>query len=205
MSSKTFFAQFSAAIVCIAAFCGTANADFFIDNFTQLDDAAPGSTAIGSNGITVEVTDTTGTGTATTFDDVNNRYVFQTANIGDSFTVSYDWAGIFDDLLSTSANELTESPVSFFGDWTMTIDTGVGAPASYGPSIPTILPSAIALDNATELTYTFTYDGGSPFPFGGIGSFGGPANPLFATPEPTSLIMFGTAGLVLLSRRRRRQ
>jgi len=205
MTSKTLIARFSAAAVCFFAFCGTVNADFFIDNFSQLDDVSAGSTSIGSNGITVEVTDTTGTATATTIDDVNNRYVFQAANIGDSFTISYDWAGIFDDLLSTSANELTASPVSFFGNWTMTIDTGVGAPASFGPSIPTFLPSAIALDNATELTYTFTYDGGSPFPFGGVGSFGGPANPLFATPEPTSLIMFGTAGLVLLSRRRRRQ
>ena len=136
---------------------------------------------------------------------IKNTTPLLTPNIGDSFTVKYDWAGIFNDLQSTSGNELIASPISFFGDWTMTIDTGVGTPATYGPSLPTFLPSAIALDNATELTYTFTYDGGSPFPFGGLGSFGGPSNPLFATPEPTSLIMFGTAGLVLLSRRRRRQ
>ena len=67
----------------------------------------------------------------------------------------------------------------------------------------TILASPIALDNATELTYTFTYDGGSPVGFG-IGSLGGTANALFATPEPTAFLMLGTAGLIVLSRRRRR-
>lgn len=191
------------ALLLSTLLCSTAQADFFIDNFTVLDDVGGGATSIGSNGITVEVTDNTGTTTATTLDDFNNRYVFTANNIGDSFTVSYDWAGVFDDLQSVTGNQLTESPLSFFGDWTMTIDTGLGAPATFGPTIPTILGTPIDLDNATELTYTFTYNGGSPLPFG-IGTLGGPSNPLFATPEPTAFMMLGTAGLIVLSRRRRK-
>lgn len=187
------------ALLCTVLFCSSANADFFIDNFTKLDAVGGGATSIGSNGITVSVTNTSGT---TIVDDAGNQYIFQ-ANSGDSFTVSYDWAGIFNDLQSVSGNQLVSSPVSFFGDWTMEIDTGVGSPTNFGPSIPTILPAAIDLDNATELTYTFTYNGGSPLGFG-VGAFGGTANPLFATPEPTAFFMLGSAGVILVSRRRRK-
>ena len=191
------------ALLLTGLLCSTAQADFFIDNFSILDDVGGGATSIGSSGITVEVTDTTGTTTATALDAANSRYLFTPNNIGDSFVVSYDWAGVFDDLQSVSGTQLTQSPVAFFGDWTLTIDTGVGTPASFGPAIPTILSTPIELDNATELTYTFTYNGGSPLPTG-FGTFGGPANPLFATPEPTAFMMLGTAGLIVLSRRRRK-
>lgn len=195
MKLKSFIALF-----CTVLFCSTANAEFYIDNFTTLDAVGGGATSIGSNGITVSVTDTAGT---TIADDVGNQYIFQANNIGDSFTVSYDWAGVFNSLQSVSGNQLSSSPVSFFGNWTMAIDTGVGSPTTFSPSIPTILPVAIDLDNATELTYTFTYNGGSPLGFG-VGAFGGTANPLFATPEPTAFFMLGSAGVILVSRRRRK-
>ena len=147
------------ALLFTALLSSNAQADFFIDNFSVLDNVGGPATSIGSNGITVAVTDNTGTTTATISDDTNNRYNFRADNVGDSFVVSYNFAGVFDDLQSVSGNQLTESPVTFFGDWTMTIDTGVGTPVAFGPSIPTILPNPIDLDDATELTFTFTYNG----------------------------------------------
>ena len=193
------------ALLFTVLLCSNAQADFLIDNFTVLDDVGGPATSIGSNGITVAVSDNTGTTTATNSDDDNNRYTFTANNVGDSFVVSYDFGGIFDDLQSVSGNLLTRSPVSFFGDWTMTIDTGLGTPATFGPTIPTNLPTPIELDNATELTYTFTFNGGDPFGAGfGFGTFGGPSNPLFATPEPTTFSMLGMAGLIVLFPRRRR-
>ncbi len=190
------------ALLLTILFCGTAQADFFVDNFSILDEVGGGATSIGSNGISVEVTDNTGTTTGTVLDDVSSRYIFTANNIGDSFVVSYDWAGVFDDLQSVSGLQLTQSPVGFFGNWTLTIDTGVGTPVALGPTIPTLLGTPIELDDATELTYTFTYNGGSPLGFG-IGSLGGTSNPLFATPEPTAFMMLGVAGLIMASRRRR--
>ena len=189
------------ALLLTGLLCSNAQAEFFIDNFSILDQVGGGPTAIGSNGITVAVSDNTGTTTATLSD--SNRYSFIANNIGDEFVVSYDWAGVFGDLQSISGLQLTQSPLNFFGDWTVSINTGVGASVELDPTASTILASPIALDNATELTYTFTYDGGSPLAFG-IGSLGGTANALFATPEPTAFLMLGTAGLIVLSRRRRR-
>ena len=189
------------ALLLTGLLCSNAQAEFFIDNFSILDQVGGGPTAIGSNGITVAVSDNTGTTTATLSD--NNRYSFIANNIGDEFVVSYDWAGVFGDLQSISGLQLTQSPLNFIGDWTVSINTGVGAPVELNAAASTILASPIALDNATELTYTFTYDGGSPVGFG-IGSLGGTANALFATPEPTAFLMLGTAGLIVLSRRRRR-
>ena len=189
------------ALLLTGLLCSNAQAEFFIDNFSILDQVGGGPTAIGSNGITVAVSDNTGTTTATLSD--SNRYSFIANNIGDEFVVSYDWAGVFGDLQSISGLQLTQSPLNFFGDWTVSINTGVGASVELDPTASTILASPIALDNATELTYTFTYDGGSPVGFG-IGSLGGTANALFATPEPTAFLMLGTAGLIVLSRRRRR-
>lgn len=189
------------ALLLTGLLCSNAQAEFFIDNFSILDQVGGGPTAIGSNGITVAVSDNTGTTTATLSD--SNRYSFIANNIGDEFVVSYDWAGVFGDLQSISGLQLTQSPLNFIGDWTVSINTGVGAPVELNAAASTILASPIALDNATELTYTFTYDGGSPLAFG-IGSLGGTANALFATPEPTAFLMLGTAGLIVLSRRRRR-
>ena len=189
------------ALLLTGLLCSNAQAEFFIDNFSILDQVGGGPTAIGSNGITVAVSDNTGTTTATLSD--NNRYSFIANNIGDEFVVSYDWAGVFGDLQSISGLQLTQSPLNFIGDWTVSINTGVGAPVELNAAASTILASPIALDNATELTYTFTYDGGSPVGFG-IGSLSGTANALFATPEPTAFLMLGTAGLIVLSRRRRR-
>ncbi len=189
------------ALLLTGLLCSNAQAEFFIDNFSILDQVGGGPTAIGSNGITVAVSDNTGTTTATLSD--SNRYSFIANNIGDEFVVSYDWAGVFGDLQSISGLQLTQSPLNFIGDWTVSINTGVGAPVELNAAASTILASPIALDNATELTYTFTYDGGSPVGFG-IGSLGGTANALFATPEPTAFLMLGTAGLIVLSRRRRR-
>ena len=195
------------ALLLTGLLCSSAQADFFIDNFSILDDVGGGATSIGSSGITVAVTDNTGTTTATVSDAVNSRYFFTANNVGDSFVVSYDWAGVFNDLQSVSGLQLTQSPLNFFGDWDLTIDTGVSS-TSFGPTIPTILATPIDLDNATELTYTFTYNGGGiPTPSGsvfGVGTLGGPSNPLFATPEPTAFMMLGTAGLIVLSRRRRK-
>ena len=189
------------ALLLTGLLCSNAQAEFFIDNFSILDQVGGGPTAIGSNGITVAVSDNTGTTTATLSD--SNRYSFIANNIGDEFVVSYDWAGVFGDLQSISGLQLTQSPLNFIGDWTVSINTGVGAPVELNAAASTILASPIALDNATELTYTFTYDGGSPVGFG-IGSLGGTANALFATPVPTAFLMLGTAGLIVLSRRRRR-
>ena len=189
------------ALLLTGFLCSNAQAEFFIDNFSILDQVGGGPTAIGSNNITVAVSDNTGTTTATLSD--SNRYSFIANNIGDEFVVSYDWAGVFGDLQSISGLQLTQSPLNFIGDWTVSINTGVGAPVELNAAASTILASPIALDNATELTYTFTYDGGSPVGFG-IGSLGGTANALFATPEPTAFLMLGTAGLIVLSRRRRR-
>ncbi|MEL7500611.1 MAG: PEP-CTERM sorting domain-containing protein [Planctomycetota bacterium] len=191
-----------AALAIAFVTCSSANAEFYIDNFSILDtvnDASP--TSIGSNGITVEVT-----GPGVSLDPVNTRYVFNAANIGDTFRVRYDWTGVFNDLQSVSGNQLESIAIgAFFGNWTMSIDTGVGGPSFYGPALPTILPSAIGLDDATELTFEFTYDGGSPIPGGvGVGTWGGLNNPLFATPEPTGLVMLGGVGLVGLMRRRRK-
>ena len=189
------------ALLLTGLLCSNAQAEFFIANFSILDQVGGGPTAIGSNGITVAVSDNTGTTNATLSD--SNRYSFIANNIGDEFVVSYDWAGVFGDLQSISGLQLTQSPLNFIGDWTVSINTGVGAPVELNAAASTILASPIALDNATELTYTFTYDGGSPLAFG-IGSLGGTANALFATPEPTAFLMLGTAGLIVLSRRRRR-
>ena len=191
------------ALLLTGLLCSTAQADFFIDNFSVLDDVGGGATSIGSNGITVAVTDTIGAGSSTVVDDVNSQYQFTANNAGDTFVVSYDWAGVFGDLQSVSGLQLTQSPSNFFGDWTLTIDTGVSISAPLDPTISTISP--IDLDDATELTYTFTYNGGSSLPLGfGFGTFGGTSNPLFATPEPTAFMMLGTAGLIVLSRRRRK-
>ena len=195
------------ALLLTGLLCSTAQADFFIDNFSILDDVGGGATSIGSSGISVEVTDSVGAGSSTVVDDVNNQYVFTANNIGDTFVVSYDWAGVFGDLASVSGLQLTQSPLNFFGDWTLTIDTGVSISAPLDPTISTISP--IDLDDATELTYTFTYNGGGLAlpPSGdviGLGTFGGTSNSLFATPEPTAFMMLGTAGLIVLSRRRRK-
>ena len=193
------------ALLLTGLLCSTAQADFFIDNFSILDAVGGGPTSIGSNGISVDVTESIGPGSSTVADDVNSQYVFTANNIGDSFTVSYDWTGNFNDLQSVSGLQLTQSPLNFFGDWTLTIDTGVSTSAPLDPTIPSFLDTPIDLDNATELTYTFTFNGGSPSPLGfGFGTFGGPSNPLFATPEPTAFMMLGTAGLIVLSRRRRK-
>ena len=195
------------ALLLTGLLCSTAQADFFIDNFSVLDDVGGGATSIGSNGITVAVTDTIGAGSSTVVDDVNSQYQFTANNAGDTFVVSYDWAGVFGDLQSVSGLQLTQSPLNFFGDWTLTIDTGVSISAPLDPTISTISP--IDLDDATELTYTFTYNGGGLAlpPSGdviGLGTFGGTSNSLFATPEPTAFMMLGTAGLIVLSRRRRK-
>lgn len=193
--------RFLLALLLTALLCSTAQAEFFIDNFTILDDIGGGPTSIGSNGITVNVSDGTGTTTVT------DRYSFITNNVDDTFVVSYDWDGVLGDLQSISGLQLSQLPVGFVGDWNVTIDTGVGTPLTLGPAIPTVLASPIELDNATELTFTFTYLGGGVSlggPVFGVGTFGGPANALFATPEPTAFLMLGTAGLIVLSRRRRR-
>ena len=193
------------ALLLTGLLCSTAQPDFFIDNFSVLDDVGGGATSIGSNGITVAVTDTIGAGSSTVVDDVNSQYQFTANNAGDTFVVSYDWAGVFGDLQSVSGLQLTQSPLNFFGDWTLSINTGVSTSGPFDPTIPTFLGTPIDLDNATELTYTFTYNGGSSLPLGfGFGTFGGTSNPLFATPEPTAFMMLGTAGLIVLSRRRRK-
>ena len=193
------------ALLLTGLLCSTAQADFFIDNFSVLDDVGGGATSIGSNGITVAVTDTIGAGSSTVVDDVNSQYQFTANNAGDTFVVSYDWAGVFGDLQSVSGLQLTQSPLNFFGDWTLSINTGVSTSGPFDPTIPTFLGTPIDLDNATELTYIFTYNGGSSLPLGfGFGTFGETSNPLFATPEPTAFMMLGTAGLIVLSRRRRK-
>lgn len=200
MQNSTILRAFGFTVASILILAGQANAEFYIDNFTIRDNPNDATaTSIGSNGITVEVT-----GPGVTTDPINRRYVFSTTNIGDTFRVRYDWSGNFDDLQSVSGNMLERIPIgAFFGDWTMSIDTGVGSPNIYGPALPTILPTAIALDNATELTFEFRYDGGSPIPGGtGLGTWGGLSNPLFATPEPTSGMMLGVLGLMMLQRRR---
>lgn len=193
------------ALLFTTLLCSNAQADFFIDNFSILDDVGGGATSIGSNGITVSVSDNTGTTTATTASDDFNAYLFVPNNVGDALTISYDFPGVFNDLQSVSGNLLTESPASFFGNFTLDIDTGVGTPVSFGSTVPTILGTPIELDDATELTFTFTYNGGPTI--GGLpafGTFGGVSNPLFATPEPTTFVMLGMAGLIVASRRRRR-
>ena len=94
------------ALLLTGLLCSNAQAEFFIDNFSILDQVGGGPTAIGSNGITVAVSDNTGTTTATLSD--SNRYSFIANNIGDEFVVSYDWAGVFGDLQSISGLQLTQ-------------------------------------------------------------------------------------------------
>jgi hypothetical protein len=185
------------AVLCTMLFCCSAQAEFYIDNFTTLDAVGGGSTPIGSNGISVEISNSGGT---TTVDNSLQQYQFLATTAGDSFTVSYDWTGLFDSLQSVSGNELSTIPVGLFGTWTMEVDTGASS-----TTIPATaaLGSPIALDNATQLDFTFTYVSGSVFGFSGV-TFGGASQPLFATPEPTAFFMLGTAGVILLSRRRRR-
>ena len=177
-----------------------------IDNFLILDEVGGEATTIrpiGQNPLTVAVSDNTGTTTATESDDENDRYVFTANNVGDSFVISYDFDGVFNDLQSISGNQLSAIPASFVGDFTLAIDTGVGDPTTFERTVPSILPTPIELDDATELTFTFTYTGNSPLDFG-IGTFGGTGNALFATPEPTAFMMLGTAGLIVLFPRRRK-
>ena len=200
MKRFSILALLFTALLFTALLSSNAQADFLIDGFSVLDDIGGPATSIGSNGISVAVSDNTGT---TVADDDNDYYFLQAFNAGDSLVISYDWAGVFDDLQSISGNQLEELPVDFFGNWTTTIDTGVGTPSVFGPSVPTVLATPIELDDATELTFTFTYNGGSPLGFG-VGTFGGTSNPLFATPEPTAFLMLGTAGLIVLFPRRRK-
>ena len=56
------------ALLLTGLLCSTAQADFFIDNFSILDDVGGGATSIGSSGITVEVTDSVGAGSSTVAD-----------------------------------------------------------------------------------------------------------------------------------------
>ena len=192
------------ALLFTALLCSNAQADFLIDDFTILDDAGGPATSIGSDGITVAVTDSVSPTSMTVSDDQNDRYLFVANAIGDSFVVSYDFGGVFSDLQPSTGNLLTQAPADFlFGGWTLAIDTDVSEPVVLGSTTPTILPTSIALDNATELNFTFTYNGDSPIGVG-IASFGGTSNPLFATPEPTAFMMLGTAGLIVLFPRRRR-
>ena len=188
--------------------CNTAQADFIIDNFRILDDIGGSATSIGGSGITVAVSanfapsnNPNGTSTVVADDD-NDRYFFQAFNAGDTLVISYDFDGIFNDLQSVSGNQLSTLPANFFGDFTTTIDTGVET-LVFDDNVPSVLAPPIDIDDATELTFTFTYNGGSPVGFG-VGTFGGTVNPLFATPEPTAFLMLGTAGLIVLFPRRRR-
>ena len=134
--------------------------------------------------------------------DDNDRYFFQAFNPGDSLVISYDFDGVFNDLQSVSGNQLSQLPTDFFGDFTTTIDTGVET-VVIDTTVPSVLLDPIDIDDATELTFTFTYNGGSPLGFG-VGTFGGTSNELFATPEPTAFAMLGMAGLIVLFPRRRR-
>ena len=194
-----FLARSVALALAALVFSTPVQAEFFIDNFQVLDVANDASPTSLSSGISVEVS-----GPGVALDPSNDRYVFNAANIGDTFTVRYDWAGVFDDLQSISGLELDRLAIgAFFGDWSLTIDTGIST-HSFGPALPTILTSPIALDNATELTFEFEYTGGSPIPTGGVGTWGGLSNPLFATPEPTGLLLLGSVGVVGLLQRRRR-
>lgn len=191
--------SFLLALILALGFSLPCHGEFFIDNFVKLDNPNDASATYLTSGISVEVS-----GSGVTQDFANDRYIFTADNIGDSFRVQYTWSGVFDDLQSISGLELDRLVGTFFGNWTLTVNTGVGVPTVIGPSIPTNLGTSIALDDATELTFDFVYDGGSPFPGGtGIGTWGGVANPLFATPEPTGAIMLGVVGLVAMARRRR--
>jgi hypothetical protein len=180
------------SLAVVFALCCSANADFIIDDFNGVD-ADPvnmnGPFDMGS-GIFVDVTSSGGT--AFSLDGFG--YGVTGATGGDSFSVAYTWASNFGgNISSVLGNEIVSIPTAFSVlGWNTTVDTGAGAVAYNSGDV-------IAMDAATQLTFSFTSLGG---PLGATGSFGGAA--LVATPEPTALMMLGSvAGFGLIRRRRR--
>ena len=196
--------KFAFSLLALVLFCGVSNADFIIDDFgigDNPDDALANVTSP-NPGISIEVTSTDGTASYT---GGINVYSYA-ADPGESLTIRYDWAGVYEDIpgtkgLDDGANSRSLASVPFgdpFGpvsDWTLSIFNGTST--TNIASIPSFFPPYV-LTGATELELTFTYVGAGV----GFGQFGGSS--LIATPEPTSMIMFGSVAAFGLARRRRK-
>ena len=187
----------------VLACSSSAHAEFLIDAFNAPVTAGSGPSVVQTqNGISLEVT----TNAPAAFNiDSNNTYQLGfisgggalAAGNGDFVTFTYTWGGgTFDSLQSISGLQLESLPSNVIGDWDLDIDLGSG---SFNGLDPSVALTPIALDNATQLSLTYTVTGPAGFlDFGGIG------NTLFATPEPTSLLMLGGLGAFALARRRKR-
>ena len=125
-------------------------------------------------------------------------YSFQ-ATAGDSFNLLYEWAGFFQDLPDSNTFIIDTIPlaaiVGNLADWTLSLDTD--ADSFVGTASSDLNPNLQLLD-AEFLDLTFTYNGTGT----GIIGFGGAD--LVANPEPTSFLMLGSVGLLMLNRRRKK-
>ncbi|MEM6691733.1 MAG: PEP-CTERM sorting domain-containing protein [Planctomycetota bacterium] len=193
------------SITANTVFCCCSFAAITLDPFTVLDQPNDFASTPIIPGVSVEVADNNG---GSVPEDIQDRYVFNAPNIGDTFVARYDWAGTFGSLFASDRLSLERVPIgAFLGNWSMFIDNGTGSPELFpGPALPTVLPSPLDLQNSTFLQFTFTYLGGSPLPSGGVGTFGGIGNPLaIAVPEPTSFAVLAGLGSVVAVRRRQRR
>lgn len=190
------------ALATLAFLVSGAQADFLIDNFSNLDtpnDMAASAANPNGGFVTVEAFSSGGT---LAIQPANDLYTFG-ATTGESFTLLYDWAGLYENVPGASIGgkieRIEDIPLGIlFGslnDWVMTIDRGAAGSNSYTASSNIYGESLIGAD---QLAFTFEYTGAgaSVILFGGAD--------LIATPEPTSLMMLGSVAVVGLVRRRRR-
>lgn len=192
------------SLIAALAFCAQTNADFLIDDFVTLDVANDAATQLvysaGGGDIFVEVSSTGGTVITN-----GSGYTATAFTTGDTFTVSYTWSTpTFDDLQGTSGLELASIPQGFAPDWNLDISLD-GVTNAYSGSAIGAPGGSIALDTATELTFSYTWTAATTPVFGASGFFGSVGSaPLFATPEPTTFAMLGSVAVLGLVRRRRR-
>lgn len=189
----------SLAVLTAMMLCSQASADFIIDDFQQLDLSNDGNAtlvhAAGGGNIFLEVTST---GAADAVDGGGGTYVVSGGAANDTVTFLYTWdTATFNDLQSVSGNQLPAVPFGYVGSWSLDVDTGVGT-TNFAVAPLGLFGTPIELDDATQLELTFTFNGGLNF-----AQYGGLANPLIATPEPTAALMLGSALCFGMVRRRR--
>lgn len=213
------------ALAMLLAVSGTAKAEFLIDNFRSSVEINNGSQlirSIGNQNLSLEVT-AVGASFFSPGDVgfIDGRYSFGLAGDGATVSFAYTWSGggTFDSLQSISGLEIEILPADFsapsgFGGWNLAIDGGAagrifGGDAGVFPEgqpASSAFPGGLSIDDATSLTFTYTYDSeGGAFSFGS-GNFGRGINggTLIATPEPSALAMVGVVGVCFGLNRRRR-
>lgn len=194
-----------AAFLCLS---GQSQAEFLIDSFKFVDNIANDGNGVlvhaaGGGNIYAEVETT---GTMSLMATPGSGYTLTTPSAGDTFRITYTWTpngtypggATFDALQSISGLQLAPIPQAFIG-WDINIGLGAAGLGYAGPALGAPGATTINLDDATELEFTYTYNSGLSF-----GQFGGPGSPLFATPEPTGMVMMGSIAVVGLLRRRRK-